>query len=137
MMGTNCLAPFLLTALLEPILRRTAVAEAVTEKPFKAVRVLFVSSFVDGVKANGGVILDENGVPTDTLKGMDRYMQTKCGDVFLGTEFAKRLGKDGILSMSLHPGLMRTELQRNMPVIARVTMVRLKENISLPKLTIL
>ncbi|KAF2488864.1 short-chain dehydrogenase [Lophium mytilinum] len=122
MMGTNCLAPFLLTKLLEPILRRTAVAEGVAEKAHKAVRVVFVSSLITSFgKPRGGVTLDENGVPSDEYKGMDRYMQTKFGDVFLGAGFAKTLGS-GILSVSLHPGLMKTELQRNMPAVASFAM---------------
>ncbi|KAF2805333.1 short-chain dehydrogenase [Mytilinidion resinicola] len=119
MMGTNCLAPFLLTKLLEPILRRTAIAEGAAKKPFKAVRVVFVGSLLTSFgKPRGGVTLTEDGVPSDEYKGMDRYMQTKFGDVFLGAGFAKALGDDGILSVSLHPGLMKTELQRNMPAVA-------------------
>jgi len=40
----------------------------------------------------------------------------------LAAEFAKRLESKDILSVSVHPGLMRTELQRNMGVIGPVGM---------------
>jgi NAD(P)-dependent dehydrogenase (short-subunit alcohol dehydrogenase family) len=99
MMGTNCLAPFLLTTLLEPTLRQTAKVEGIA-----TVRVVFVASMIDrGAPKPGGVVLDANGVPLDTFKGMERYMQTKCGDVFLAAEFAKKLRNDNILSLVSMP----------------------------------
>lgn len=46
----------------------------------------------------GGISFDEVDNPT-VLKGMNNYMVSKSGDVFLAAEFAKRLGNDGILSV--------------------------------------
>ena len=45
-----------------------------------------------------GISFDEVGNPT-VLKGMNNYMVSKLGDVFLAAEFGKRLGNDGILSV--------------------------------------
>lgn len=44
---------------------------------------------------------------------MESYMQTKVGNVFFASECAKRLSKDGIISISVNPGLLKTELQRH------------------------
>jgi len=65
---------------------------------------------------------DAQGVPVVQAKAMENYMQSKAGGTWLAAEFAKRLGDQGILSVSVHPGLMRTELQRNMPALGRLMM---------------
>ena len=97
-MGTNCLGPFLLTVLLEDILKRTATSEAEIGKK-NTVRIVWTSSIIHASQVpKGGVIFDEAGNPAQR-KAMENYMQTKCGDVHLGVEFAKKLGKDGILSV--------------------------------------
>ena len=47
----------------------------------------------------------KNGVDTNNLHDQSRlatyllYAQSKCGNFFLGSEFAKSLGGDGILSV--------------------------------------
>jgi len=46
-------------------------------------------------------------------------MQSKVGGVFLAKEWARRLGADRVLSVCLHPGLLRTELQRHMAAFPR------------------
>ncbi|XTI95265.1 hypothetical protein V2W45_1349690 [Cenococcum geophilum] len=93
-MGTNCLGPFLLSALLEPILRRTAAAEGMTKSSHKT----------------GGINFNEVDNPS-VLKVMNNYMVSKSGDVFLAAESAKKSGNDGILSVSLHPGTVFKPLQ--------------------------
>ena len=90
-MGTNCLGPFLLNKLLEPILRQTAA-----EEPPNSVRVVWVSSMLNAGVPKGGVLFDDQSCPKQ-LKGMDNYMQTKAGDALLASECAKRLGRHGIL----------------------------------------
>ncbi|KAL9120713.1 MAG: hypothetical protein Q9187_002733 [Circinaria calcarea] len=94
-MGTNCLGPFLLNKLLEDVLRRTAASKMT---PSNTVRSVWVSSVVQTGPPKGGVQFDENGNPKQ-FKAMENYMQSKSGDVFLASEFAKRLGNDGILSV--------------------------------------
>lgn len=48
---------------------------------------------------DGGIQFDKNGTPKVLKNAMQNYMQTKVGNVFLASEAAKRLRKDGIISM--------------------------------------
>ncbi|RDL36357.1 Uncharacterized protein BP5553_05709 [Venustampulla echinocandica] len=116
--GTNCLAPYLLTLLLEPVLINTAGAPGT---PPSSVRIVWVTSLLQEGTPAGGVNFDENGTPV-VLKFMDNYMQSKAGCAWFADKFAHRLGAKGILSVSLHPGLMRTELQRHWPLPLRLLM---------------
>ncbi len=138
-MATNCLGPFLLNQLLEPILARTALAEQTPDH----VRVVWVASMITASVPDGGIQFDKSGSPKVLKNAMQNYMQTKVGNVFLASEAAKRLRKDGIISMvgfrplespyvlwqsltsrqSVNPGLMKTELQRHSPKIQSVIMV--------------
>ncbi|KAE9376138.1 putative short-chain dehydrogenase [Stipitochalara longipes BDJ] len=116
-MVTNCLAPYLLTTLLEPILIRTAASSP----PF-SVRVVFVVALMQLGTPAGGMSFDGHGNPKALPKARDNYMQSKVGGTWLAAEFAKHLKSKDILSVSVHPGLMRTELQRNMGVVGPVGM---------------
>lgn len=93
-MGTNCLAPYLLTLLLEPILKQTAKTA-----PNLSVRVVWVVSLLQFGAPAGGVSFDEMGVPKVLSNAMENYMQSKVGGAWLASEFAARLGEDGILSV--------------------------------------
>lgn len=93
-MVTNCLAPYLLTILLEPILTRTAASS-----PSLSVRVVFVVSLMQLGTPAGGMSFDSQGTPKVLPKAMDNYMQSKAGGTWLAAEFAKRLGDKGILSV--------------------------------------
>ncbi|OTA54473.1 NAD(P)-binding protein [Hypoxylon sp. EC38] len=130
-MGTNALGPFLLTKLLEPILLRTAAQE----NSFGNTRIVWVSSMLDIGTPKGGVVwVPQLGTPSLHPDMMANYMQSKTGVTFLGHEFAKKLGGNGIIStisfailatlLSLHPGMLKAELQRNMPAPVRTVMVR-------------
>ncbi|KAJ9133447.1 NAD(P)-binding protein [Pleurostoma richardsiae] len=110
-MATNCLGPHLLSRCLEPLLVKTAQDHA-TEKA--SVRVVWVSSFIAYSTPKGGIIWDEKeGAPKLLPGGMDNYMESKVGDVWLARKWAEKLGDKGVINVSVNPGLMRTELQRN------------------------
>ncbi|KAL1853675.1 short-chain alcohol dehydrogenase [Diaporthe australafricana] len=110
-MATNCLGPQLLTHMLAPLLIETARDQA-SQKD--SVRVVWVSSMINSGSTKGGIAWDEAlNKPKILPGGMDQYMQTKVGDVFLAHEWGERLAGDGVVSVSLHPGLMKTELQRD------------------------
>lgn len=118
-MATNCMGPFILNHLLEPILTRTAHAESTPDN----VRVVWVSSMIAAFVPPGGIQFDEkSGSPKVLANTMHNYMQSKVGNVFLASEAAKRLGGDGVISMSVNPGLMKTELQRHMPRVQSIIM---------------
>ncbi|TVY81347.1 putative oxidoreductase [Lachnellula suecica] len=118
--GTNDLAPYLLTLLLEPILIKTATTEGLSQG---SVRIVWVTSMlVGGPIPENGMKFDKDGIPVYLPKFMENYFQSKIGVAWLADKFAKRLGDKGVLSISLHPGLMLTELQRNSPAMMRWTM---------------
>ena len=95
-MATNCLGPFILNRLLEPILIRTARAEPTPDK----VRVVWVSSMITTSVPPGGIQFSkESGGPKVLKNRMQNYMQSKVGNVFLASEAAKRVGKHGIISV--------------------------------------
>ncbi|GME49498.1 short-chain dehydrogenase [Neofusicoccum parvum] len=116
-MATNCLGPFLLNKLLSLVMHQTAQSE-----PPNSVRQIWVSSSVGMNAPKGGVQFDDSGKPTGKLEGMDNYMQTKAGGALLAAEFAKRSASSKVLSLSLNPGIINTELQRNMPSVAQKVM---------------
>ncbi|KAL2867023.1 NAD(P)-binding protein [Aspergillus lucknowensis] len=112
-MGTNCLGPFTFNSLLLPLLRHTAASA-----PKDSVRVVWLSSFIEyGVVREGFAFDEHTGAPAILKASMENYMQSKVGNLFLASEMAKRFGGDGILSLSVNPGLMKTELQRHGPAI--------------------
>jgi len=118
-LGVNTLAPYLLTLLLSPILTSTATAPGTKSGD---IRIIWVVSLIQWVGPEHMMNFDGDGVPVLKKGFMVNYMQSKVGETWLADHFAKCLGKDGILSVSLHPGLMRTELQRNSPFPMRLLM---------------
>lgn len=95
-MATNCLGPFLLNRLLEPILIRTAQAESTASG---RVRIVWVSSMITVSVPPGGIQFEKSGRPKVLKNAMQNYMQSKVGNVFLASEVAKRVGDDGVISL--------------------------------------
>ncbi|KAJ0425975.1 NAD(P)-binding protein [Aspergillus carlsbadensis] len=116
-MGTNCLGPFTFNDLLLPLLKHTA-----RNAPKDSVRVVWLSSIIAHSVVRGGFAFDDRtGAPAVLKNAMENYMQSKVGNVFFASEMARRMGKDGILSLSVNPGLMRTELQRHgAPIVSTI-----------------
>ncbi|GAW19585.1 hypothetical protein ANO14919_090730 [Xylariales sp. No.14919] len=103
-MGVHCVATLLFTQLLLPQLR--AAAAAASPSAAGQTRVIWTAS---GLMDNGS---PPNGVDFSALdQGIkDRvtnYGASKAGAFFLGREFARRHGGDGILSVTLNPGNLR------------------------------
>ncbi|TVY24853.1 putative oxidoreductase [Lachnellula hyalina] len=121
--GTHCLGPFVLTHLLLDVLKRTAAA-AITPipAPSNSVRILWIASYLSLGQPPGGMVFNDAGGPKAIPKVFPNYMQSKVGSAWLASEFATRLAQDGIMSVSVHPGLMRTELQKTMPLLGRMMM---------------
>lgn len=102
-MVTNCVGPYLLTKLLEPILIKTA---ALAATPPLGVRIVFVVALMQLFAPASAMSFDDDGSPKvlpgdNYMQGKpgDNYMQTKVGGTWLAAEFANRLGSKGILSM--------------------------------------
>jgi NAD(P)-dependent dehydrogenase (short-subunit alcohol dehydrogenase family) len=107
--GTNVVAHFLLHKLLLP----TLVATAKTA-PAGSVRTVWVSS--DGhtySPGEDGIVWEDVNDANGKLNPMQLYGQSKAGDVLLGMETARRYGPEGLVSVSLNPGHLKTELSRN------------------------
>ncbi|KAF4625974.1 hypothetical protein G7Y89_g12189 [Cudoniella acicularis] len=119
-LGTNCLGPYLLTLLLEPILASTSTQP---DTPAGSVRVVWVVSVLQGQLQKGGMAFELDGTPKILTGFMANYMQSKVGLAWITGLFADRLGGKGVLSVCVHPGLMPTGLQRHQPWFFR-TVVR-------------
>jgi NAD(P)-dependent dehydrogenase (short-subunit alcohol dehydrogenase family) len=108
-LGVNCVGTFLFTKLLTSTLIATARSE-----PADSVRVVWLSSF--------GLLQyapEDHGIDMDNLDyhipkpPIDRYGISKSGTWLLGVEFARRHKDDGIVSVPINPGNVRTSLARH------------------------
>ncbi|KAF8601566.1 NAD(P)-binding protein [Ceratobasidium sp. AG-I] len=112
--GTNVLGHYLFTISLLPVLIHTAQ----THGP---VRVVNTSSIGHWFALKGGIdyaTLVPNDARADELRGMlgkERlYAQSKWGNTVFANELARRYESQGIISTSLHPGGIESELQRHL-----------------------
>ncbi|KAE9366771.1 NAD(P)-binding protein [Stipitochalara longipes BDJ] len=110
--GTNCLGPYLLTLLLEPILASTSTQP---NTPAGSVRIVWEVAVLQGQLHKDGMQFESDGSPKILTKFMANYMQSKVGVAWLTGLFADKLGEKGVLSVCVHPGLMPTPLQRHQP----------------------
>jgi len=67
-------------------------------------RVVWVSSMISLGAPKGGIVWDSdsegiNNGPKLAKASMENYMQSKVGSVFLAHEYARRLGRDGVISV--------------------------------------
>ncbi|KAH8807806.1 hypothetical protein F5884DRAFT_704123 [Xylogone sp. PMI_703] len=108
-LGTNCLAPFLFTKLLTPLLVHTAKTAAPG-----SVRVVWVSSSAIRRAPPRGIDLNNMDYHTDA-GAWTKYGISKAGNYYHATQFAKLHKNDGIISVSLNPGNLKTDLQRHVP----------------------
>jgi len=93
--AVNHLAPFLLTNLLLPLLRRSAPARVVT-----------VSS-----EAHRGITIDwENLTGERRYHGLRAYGQSKLANLLFTFELARRLSGSGVTANAVHPGVVGTSL---------------------------
>jgi len=108
--GTNNFAPFLFTKFLAPLLRATAKTSAPG-----AVRVVWTSSsMAEASSPTGGVDLNNLDYKVDKAV-WHKYGVSKAGNILHAKEFAKRFGGEGIVSVALDPGNLKTDLQRHVP----------------------
>ena len=105
-LGINNLGPFMFTKLLTPTLIETAKSE-----PPSTVRVVWVASYAVEVVYKKSI-----GFPLDNLDyhiekpSLHKYCISKFGNYLHGTEFARRYKTEGIVSITLNPGNLWTNL---------------------------
>ncbi|KAG9077456.1 hypothetical protein FS749_010650 [Ceratobasidium sp. UAMH 11750] len=114
--GTNVLGHYLFTVLLLPVLIHTAQTS-----PRGHSRVVNVASSGHWFAPKGGIdysTLVPNDATSEALRrklGTQKlYAQSKWANVAFANELARRYESQGIISTSLHPGVIKTELQRYM-----------------------
>ncbi|KAJ2925917.1 hypothetical protein H1R20_g11178, partial [Candolleomyces eurysporus] len=107
--GTNVLGHFYFTKLLIPTLLDTAKST-----PDWKPRIIHTSSVVSSLASP----LDFNTLkdgPARRSKGPRwLYKQSKLANIMVSNELARRFGEQGIISASVNPGNIRTELRRHM-----------------------
>ncbi|KAK0469223.1 NAD(P)-binding protein [Desarmillaria tabescens] len=108
--GTNVIGHFYFTQLLLPALLAAAT-------PSEKARVITTSS-----SANYMGTLDFNiwvdGPARSKKASGDLYVQSKHANVVFAVELARRYGEQNIISHSLNPGSIRTDLQRHLSPFA-------------------
>ncbi|KAI0884829.1 NAD(P)-binding protein [Annulohypoxylon maeteangense] len=104
-LGVNCIGVFALTKLLTP----TLVSTAKTSQP-NSVRVVWVSSSAAQAANAKGFMNQVYNNHKGSL--FDQYSTSKLGNFLQSTEFAGRHKKDGIVSTSLNPGNLDSDLWR-------------------------
>ncbi|KZO92784.1 NAD-P-binding protein [Calocera viscosa TUFC12733] len=108
--GTNVLGHGYLTLLLLPLLQSTAKAHG-------SARVVTTSSAGHTQAPKGGfdyATLKDGPVRREKYGSWTMYFQSKWGNVVFAKELQRRYGNEGIVSIVVHPGLIRTELGRYM-----------------------
>ncbi|KZO92790.1 NAD(P)-binding protein [Calocera viscosa TUFC12733] len=109
--GTNVIGHSYFTKLLLPTLLATAKTDG-------TVRVINVSSNGQLGAPKGGILWDtlkDGPVRNKKLGRQAAYCQSKWGNVVFAKELGKLYGDQGIVSTSLNPGAIRTELMRHSP----------------------
>merc|ERR1712154_460342 len=108
--GINCIGHFYLTQLLTPALI------ASSNEKHGISRVINVASAAYtfapfGIKK---YFENEDAINNPSMYGvpMRRYGLTKAANIIFAREYNRRYGSKGVYSVSLHPGSIKTELQR-------------------------
>jgi NAD(P)-dependent dehydrogenase (short-subunit alcohol dehydrogenase family) len=100
--GTNHVGPFLLTSLLIERLRESAPA-----------RVVNVAS--EAHQRVRGIDFEAVRKPTKSISGMPEYAVSKLANVLHAVELARRLEGTGVTSYALHPGVIASDIWRQVP----------------------
>ena len=100
--GTNHLGPFLLTLLLLDRLRESAPS-----------RIVNVASRAH--HRAKGIDWEAQRRPATSTGGLDEYSVSKLANVLFTKELARRLAGSGVTAYALHPGVVATDIWRELP----------------------
>jgi len=105
--GTNVVGHFLLQKLMMPLLLTSAKVNG-------EVRILWVASDGSNMSPSpDGIYWDDINGDKTGLSTWNLYTQSKAGNVILASETARRYAAENIVTASLNPGHLKTELQRH------------------------
>lgn len=104
--GVNVIAPFLIQRLLDDLLIATA-----KNSPANTVRVVWVSSDLHLVAPSN---IDFSELKPKPGTKISRYGHTKALNLLEAILWGRKHQGSGVLSVSLHPGLIRSDLGRDM-----------------------
>ncbi|KAH8594346.1 hypothetical protein B0O99DRAFT_514332 [Bisporella sp. PMI_857] len=113
-LGVNNIGHHMFTKLLSPVLISTAKTE-----PSGSVRIVWVSSSAGERSPQGGVPMDNLDYHKEEGQ-FAKYTISKAGNYLQATEFAKRLKNDGVVSVSLNPGNLDSNLWQYQGSLARM-----------------
>ncbi len=105
--GVNHLGHFLFTRLLEARLKETAAAAG-------GARIVNVASRAH-TRVRGGIDWDALRKPTRTSTGFPEYGVSKLCNVLFSAEHAERLSGTGVTTYALHPGVVASDVWREVP----------------------
>ncbi|KAJ1309473.1 hypothetical protein OPQ81_006249 [Rhizoctonia solani] len=126
--GTNVLGHYYFTTLLLPTLIHTAKNSPLARGH---TRVINTSSSAVYLVPKGGIVWETLGTDASSMQAAKKlgtnslYAQSKLGNVLFSNELAKRYADQGIISVSLNPGNLQTELQRHLPWLVDRTLALL------------
>ncbi|KAF8744405.1 NAD-P-binding protein, partial [Rhizoctonia solani] len=115
--GTNVLGHYLFTTLLLPMLIHTAKNSPLAHGH---ARVINTSSSAVYHVPKGGIIWETLGIDASSVQACKTlgthklYYQSKLGNVLFSNELARRYASQGIISSSLNPGNLQTDLVRHL-----------------------
>ena len=116
--GTNHLGPFLLTQLLLDRIKQSAPARIVTVASRAHTRV-------------SGINFDAVQKPTIGKAGLPEYGVSKLANVLFSAELGRRLAGTGVATYSLHPGVVASDVWRELPqpfrALATLFMISVEE----------
>lgn len=104
--GTNHVGPFLFTQLLLDRVKQSAPARIVTVASRAHIRV-------------SGIHWDDVRQPTKGKAGLPEYGASKLANVLFSAELGRRLAGTGVTTYSLHPGVVATDVWREVPALIR------------------
>ncbi len=84
-------------------------------------RIVVVSSDAHWRAPKGGVLLDDLGAQR-SYSPWGHYGQSKLANILFARELARRFAGSRRTANALHPGVIRTELGRHMPPVARAAL---------------
>lgn len=111
--GVNALAPFVFQELLDDILIETAKTA-----PKNSVRIVWVASAAHWISPHkGGIDLDDIENVNGASGAMSDYATSKTWNMYEAALWGKKHPDSGVVSVSVHPGMISTDIGRDMPTL--------------------